>query len=182
MEKEPTNPEFAFNNSSTSYQAIKKEHSRLGSRAARWIVGGTIGLGCFAVLIAFVLFSVFRVSPIGEGLGERLIVNKMPQEAIYYRGGATQAQAVHLGNFLKRWEMFTGQGGAQDIILSRDGNTYIVSVPLIRDWDDPQTVDFFTQMRTALSAEVFDGAPTEVHLIDTVYRTQGELGVRRVIR
>jgi hypothetical protein len=182
MENEPASSEFAFSNQSASYEGMKKEQSRLGSRAGRWIVGGTIGVGCFAVLIAFVLFGVFRVSPIGEGLGEQLVVTKTPPEVIYYKSGTTRAQAERLGEFLRRWEVFTGRYRGVDIILSRDGDTFVVSVPLSRDWDDPQTIDFHTQMRAALVAEVFDGAPVEVHLIDTFYRTQGELGVKRVIR
>jgi len=93
-----------------------------------------------------------------------------------------KAQAERLGEFLRRWEVFTGRYRGVDIILSREGDTYVVSVPLNRDWDELQTIDFYTQMRAALAAEVFDGAPVEVHLIDTFYRTQGELGVKRVIR
>jgi len=89
MENGPANSEFAFSNQSASYEGMKKEQSRLGSRAARWIVGGTIGVGCFAVLIAFVLFGVFRVSPIGEGLGEQLVVTKTPPEVIYWHQHAT---------------------------------------------------------------------------------------------
>lgn len=177
-----SNPEFAFTDQSAAYEGMKRERGRFGSRATAWILGGILALICLVAFVGFILIVVFKFSLTGEGLGERLIVSRPggPQEAIYYKSGTTEAQALRLASVLRNRGLLDGT--AVDIVLARDGDTFIVNIPLLYGaWNKPEVIEFFTELRPALVAEVFDGAAVEIHLCDTRYRSGG-LGVQRVIK
>lgn len=179
-----SNEVFAFSSSSAAYEGMKKEQQGGVRRVAIWIITSMLGLSSLAAVIGIVLVFVFKVPLTGEGLGEQLIISRFGgnQEAVYYKSGTTEAQARRLAGYLRNAGYFTGEGPSKDVVLSRDGDAFVVSLILKKSWDDAAAIDSATQMRAEMAAQVFDGAAVEIHLCDPLYRTQGVLGVRRVIK
>jgi len=87
-----------------------------------------------------------------------------PEESVQYTGGAGKADADTLGRFLKSDGYFDGRG-AKTVRLARRGQTLVVSFVVKEGlWRNPNIVEGFERLRTALSAQAFGGRPVEVRL------------------
>jgi len=95
-------PEFDFNQSKQHFLEASKKHQR--SLQSRLMVAT-------AAVVAIAVF-VFGVSPTGPGLGEQYVVKAGGAECIYYKGGASRADAERLAAYLKSAPLLVGIGRA----------------------------------------------------------------------
>jgi hypothetical protein len=89
---------------------------------------------------------------------------------VYHTDKVTAAETDRLGNYLVKEKFANGE--AKSIQLTKSGNTYqfrmVIKEGLDKDTTYWKTARFFGSM---LSAQVFNGAPLEVHLCDDQLKT-----------
>jgi hypothetical protein len=89
---------------------------------------------------------------------------------VYHTDKVTAAEADQLGAYLVKEKFANGE--AKSVQLTKAGNTYqfrlVVKAGIDKDTSYWKTAKFFGSM---LSAEVYDGAPVEVHLCDDHLKT-----------
>jgi hypothetical protein len=112
-----------------------------------------------------------------QGLGQRVLFGT--EEEVYYRGGATEAQARAVGRVLQQQRYFDGIGG-KTVQVSRAGDGYSVAFVVQQGhWNKPDVSDYFQDLGRRLSGEVFDGAPVEVRLCDEWMNTRKTIAASR---
>jgi hypothetical protein len=179
--------EFDFNASKQPFlEAARKERRSLLNRSIFWFLALMAVTGIAAVGMVV----VFKVSPSGEGLGEQLVVTPgvMDRECIYYRGGASKADAEKLADFLKSEGLFLGKPGGRglEVMLRMQKAAYVVGIPLARSdvdqIDQPEMIQFFENLRRQIGERVFPGSPVELEICDPQYQLHGRLDVLRTLK
>jgi len=141
------------------------EHlSRGGESASGWAACG-IGLLCALATFGVALGFGFGLDAFsGLGPGQRVVFGT--DEEVYYRRGATEAQARAVGRVLQQQRFFDGSGG-KTVVVSRATDMYNVSFVLLPGyWDKHDVQDYFEGLGGQISAQAFDGQRIEVRLCD----------------
>jgi hypothetical protein len=99
--------------------------------------------------------------------GTKLEFNK---GELYYTEKVTEAEAKKLGNFLVEASFFNGD--EKSVQLTKEGETYQIRYPVKegfeKDANYEKTAAFFG---AALSKELFDNKPVEIHMTDDGLKT-----------
>lgn len=99
--------------------------------------------------------------------GTKLEFNK---GELYYTDKVTEAEAQKLGKFLVDASFFNGD--EKSVQLTKEGETYQVRYPIKegfeKDANYEKTAAFFG---AALSKELFDNKPVEIHMTDDALKT-----------
>jgi hypothetical protein len=98
---------------------------------------------------------------------------------VFYADGGTEEDARRLGEALKEGKFFDGSG-EKWVRVSRDGPGYVVSVILVRGWDEEEIRLEFLGLGARLSAGTFGGAPVTIHLVDQQLREQAVIHSRGI--
>jgi len=153
---------------------IYADHLRQGGQAASgWSAAGFGLLGLVLYLgIFYGAFSIYQ-QHLSAGFGTRLDFGG--GEEVFYKNGATQADAWALGTFLRRDGYFNGQG-PKSVRISRDGNRLVVDF-VVQNWvfQDRPVQQEFRQLGQEISQQAFGGDPIEVHLCDEMFRVKVKL-------
>ena len=125
-----------------------------------------------AVLPAVVV--LLAAAGCGRGHGHR--VRFGDGQEVYYKDGATEADARRLGEFLTRVGYFEGDG-PRSVQIVRPGGVWQVRMVLREGaWDNQAAQRLLARTGADIGVEVLDGADLELHLCD------GRLKTRHVIR
>jgi len=166
--------EFDFNQGKQHFLEVsKKEQRSLQSRIIRWFLALMVAT---AAVVAIAVF-VFGVSPTGPGLGERLVINN---GSVYYKGGASRADAEALGKFLNSARFFNGR---PDVFIRKEGGGFVVGIVVVDGFiDEPENLELVDQLRQPMSEQAFGGKPVVIELIGTKYQLHGEVQVLRTLK
>lgn len=120
---------------------------------------------------SYLLVLAFAASVTGcGGYGEKLQVGS---GEVYYTDGATEAEAQKLGDWLKENGYFADDGVTRSVQVRKEGDVYQVRFVVQEDAiDQAGTAEIFRALGDLISADVFGGAPVEVHLTDEYMETQ----------
>lgn len=100
--------------------------------------------------------------------GDKLEVNG---GEVYYKEGATQADAQKLGDYLNEIGYFNGE--EKSVQLQKEGDRFVFRAVIQEEYiDDPKIASGFEIIGAQISKEVFDGAPVDVHLTDEYLETK----------
>lgn len=108
----------------------------------------------------------YKTNETGE-FGTKLMFNG---GELYYTKNVTEAETRKLGSYLVAEHFFDGRG--KSVQLDKSGSTYqfrMVSIPEMQNNEQ-----FLNTMKTAtaeISRDVFNNAPTEVHVCDNQFKT-----------
>ncbi|MGI8467990.1 MAG: hypothetical protein ACR2N3_06010 [Pyrinomonadaceae bacterium] len=116
-----------------------------------------VGLGCS---------EISKISGIGE-YGTKLEFNG---GELYYTNNVTEAEARRLGNYLVKEGLF--DGNRKTVQLDKAGSTYQFRVVVLKEkQNDPATFQIWKEAAAEISRDVFNNAPTEVHVCDDHLKT-----------
>lgn len=105
---------------------------------------------------------------LGGCYGDKLEVNG---GEVYYKEGASEADAQKLGDFLNEIGYFNGE--EKSVQLQKEGNRFIFRAVIQEEYmDDPKIASAFEIIGAQISKLVFDGAPVDVHLTDEYLETK----------
>jgi preprotein translocase subunit SecF len=120
------------------------------------IFGGVMVL---AILLAFGLAC--------NQYGEKLEFNG---GELYHTENVTEAEAKKLGEYLVKEQFFDGK--EKTVQLDKQGGTYQFKMVVIEDKrNDDSTLELFKTFASQISADVFDNAPTELHVCNEKLET-----------
>ncbi len=90
---------------------------------------------------------------------------------VYYKDGASQADARKLGDFLKSDGFFTNERAAS-VQVSKDGDSYVIRFVYTKDYYEkhPALDDFFKNYDETMSRELFGGKPINIMLTDKYFK------------
>jgi hypothetical protein len=89
---------------------------------------------------------------------------------LYYTKNVTETEAKKLGDNLVKIKYFDGK--AVTVQLDKSGSTYQVRFVVLKDKQNDETIiNSFKILAGSFSEEVFDKAPTEVHICDDELKT-----------
>lgn len=95
-------------------------------------------------------------------------------QLVFYESGASEEQAQKLGELLKNDGFFGDKQGAH-VTLAKSGEGYRVSFILGNGWNDPDTIQYFEQLRPQISQTAVGSAPVTIELQDEWSTTQRTL-------
>ena len=105
---------------------------------------------------------------LGGCYGDKLEVNA---GEVYYKEGASEADAQKLGDFLNEIGYFNGE--EKSVQLQKKGDRFIFRAVVQDEYvDDPEIASAFEIIGAQISTMVFDGAPVDVHLTDEYLETK----------
>ncbi|MBN1947035.1 MAG: hypothetical protein JW797_15275 [Bradymonadales bacterium] len=129
-------------------------------------------LAVLLLLLAGALFLYTRL--VGSPPGERV---EFGPEEIFYREGATESDALRLGDYLRQIGTFDGNS-EKTAVLSGDSEGYTVQFIVRQEAFEDQALltATFEMLADRISANVFEGKPVTVELCD------GQLEVRQSLQ
>jgi hypothetical protein len=148
-----------------------EEHVDRGGPTAG--AGSAVGVGLLCMVL--VLGGAFGVGYAYDTWTAPPKLVYAPGKEIYYKEGATEADARRVGDLLQAEGYFQGSPEAA-VVVSRRGPV-VVSFCMVRGaWNEPQTLEFFRGLIPLLSQNVFGGQEVVIELCDE------SLTVRRTLR
>jgi hypothetical protein len=145
--------------------AVAQHQARGGELSSRWAATG-IGVVFLAV---FCLIIVAGALALG---GEHRVVIGTKDE-VYFVGAATKADALALGEALKKDGYFQDHGVA--VILSKDTDGTAISFVVKEGaWDDPSMIAGFQAVGRQL-APVVGGFPIQIRMVNALKQTKKEI-------
>jgi preprotein translocase subunit SecF len=89
---------------------------------------------------------------------------------LYYTDNVTEAEAKKLGDYLVKQEFFDGK--PKSVQIEKSGSTYQFRMVVVPEkQNDESTLQIFKAFAKQLSTDVFNGAPTELHVCDEQLKT-----------
>ena len=89
---------------------------------------------------------------------------------LYYTDKVTEADAKKLGDYLVKEEFFDGK--PKTVQLNKEGSAYQFRMVVIKEkQNDAAAIEGMKDIAKELSANVFNNAPTEVHICDDQLKT-----------
>lgn len=152
---------FSMRSFATSLQgpAIQEHLARGGPRGS---TGRVVLVTLLSTLL--VLGPVFALA-FGWEMSKFQQVYHLGKDEVYYRSGATEAEAHSLAERLKISGFFSDRGVS--VMLTHPGDGYHVGFVVDEGaWDDPKLSDAFREMGQDISKEVFSGQKVVVELMD----------------
>jgi hypothetical protein len=145
--------------------AVAQHQARGGELSSRWAATG-IGLG-FLVLFCVVIVA----GALGLGGEHRAVIGT--KDEVYFVGAATKADALGLGEALKKDGYFQDHGVT--VILTKDADGTSISF-VVKDgiWDDASMVAGYQALGRQLGP-VVGGFPIKVRLVNGLKQTKKEI-------
>ena len=160
---------FAMRWVATTFQgkALSEHLARGGQLASKWSAAG-VGAIYFVVILAIVFAIVFTQTKATQGT--RVAIGK--NDEVYYRDGATQADAIALGNDLKSDGYFTDKGAT--VAIDKTAAGPIVSFVVKEGgWDQPEMVATFDEIGREVAPRV-GGFPLHIHLMNKEFEVKSD--------
>ena len=89
---------------------------------------------------------------------------------LYYTKNVTEAEAKKLGDYMVKEGFYDGT--KKSVQLDKSGSTYQFRMVVVKDKQtDPATAAAMKNIANELSQNVFNNAPTEVHICDDQLKT-----------
>jgi hypothetical protein len=89
---------------------------------------------------------------------------------LYYTKNVTETEAKKLGDYMVKEGFYDGT--KKSVQLDKDGSTYQFRMVVLKDkQNDPATAATMKTVANELSQNVFNNAPTEVHICDDQLKT-----------
>jgi hypothetical protein len=152
-------------------KAVDEHVKRGGQLGSRWVAFG-IGVLFLALLFGGVFLGVYLTS---VNSGPKVVVGS--KDEVYYKGGATQADATTLGNALKADGYFTDKGVT--VILDKSAGTAISFVVKEGSWDQPENVSTFDEIGREVAPSL-GGFPVKVRLLNKAFDMKNETTVGKL--
>jgi len=90
---------------------------------------------------------------------------------LYYTSNITSHEAHKLGTYLVEGEFFT-PGNTVSVQIDKTGKTYEFRMVVKKGIEkDPEYIEIAKLMAYALSEDVFNGSPVDIHLCDPYFET-----------
>jgi len=138
--------------------------ARPGARGAKALRIVTMLLVAASIIIAILIH---------QGRGQKVKITD--QEEVYYSVGATEQDALRLGQALRDMGYFDN-ASEKSVQVSRDGQTIIVKFVVHSGaWNDARIVSGFGAIREHLAAKTFPAQAVEVRLCDDHLNTRKAL-------
>jgi hypothetical protein len=154
-------------------KAIAEHVARGGKLASKWAAFG-VGV-IFLVVIFLVAFVViFRQTKASEGT--KVVIGT--KDEVYFKGTATQAEAIALGNELKADGYFTDRGVTVMLDKAPTGPT-VSFVTKEGAWDQPDMVASFDEIGREVAPSV-GGFPLHLRLLNKQFDVKKESNVGKL--
>lgn len=115
-------------------------------------------------------FSVFCSLFLSIGHAQTLPKVSKNRLDVYYTDNVTRATATKLLNYLIAEEFSAGDRDMA-VQIDRTGNTYEFKFNVKKGIDtDPDAIKMLKELAKEISNSVFDGAPTDIHLMDDNFK------------
>lgn len=89
---------------------------------------------------------------------------------LYYTKNVTETEAKKLGDYMVKQGFYDGT--KKSVQLDKSGSTYQFRMVVVKDKQtDPATIENMKVVADELSKNVFNNAPTEVHICDDQLKT-----------
>ena len=150
--------------------AVTAHRSAGGRIASAWGAFG-IGLACLTVVLLCIFTAVFLLP---DELGTRYEVSS--REEIYYRDGATEADAKALGQELQGCGYFDGSTGSSVVLAKPKGRYAVYFCVGPGAWDHPEVIQEFDKIGRVLAEGRF-GRPLTLRLCDESFTVKRTLDV-----
>jgi hypothetical protein len=121
-------------------------------------------------LLLIFIASVFSITSCNN-FGDKVNVEGTKGE-VYFKDGASQADARKLGDFLKSDGFFSDQRAAS-VQITKDGDNYLVRFVYNKDYYEkhPELDDFFKNYGARMSQELFEEKKVDIMLTDKYFKT-----------
>ncbi len=102
-----------------------------------------------------------------SGYGTKMMFNG---GELYHTKNVTEADAKKLGDYLVKEQFFDGK--EKTVQLDKEGSAYqFRMVVLPEKQNDPETMEIMKTFAAQISKDVFNNAPTEMHICDNQLKT-----------
>ena len=154
--------------------AVTQHVSAGGKLGSKWAAAG-IGIAVLALLFAGIFFVKWELD-VADNTPK---VTFGTQDAVFYSGSATKADAQLVGKKLKSIGYFTDRGA--NVFLSKDsGGAVVAFVVTEGSWNKPEMVNAFEEIGSQVAPLM--GSPTiKVRMINTTRATKMEMTAGEVI-
>lgn len=124
-------------------------------------------VGAFKLFFCFAVFCSFFLNSAHAQTLPKVSKNRLD---VYYTDSVTRATATKLLNYLIAEEFSEGDRDMA-VQLDRTGKTYEFKFNVKKGVDtDPEVIKTIREMAKEISKAVFDGAPTDIHLMDDNFK------------